>query len=60
MNRAWFIFYGLRLGLPRAATLSTEYGEFFDLMACSDIAAGHADQKSKMKRMSFDDFLALR
>lgn len=60
MNRSWFVYYGLTLGMSRTETLSTPYGEFFDLLACDDISKGKAKPKKKKKKMSFDEFVALR
>ena len=48
--------------MSREATLSTVYGEFHDLLACDYISKGQATQKKakKKKKMSFDEFIALR
>lgn len=56
MNRSWFIFYGLKLGMTRQETLLTRYGEMLDLISCLAISNG-AEEK---RHMSFDEMLALR
>lgn len=60
LNRAWYIFYGLKMGMDRQATLRTIYGEFMDLLACQSIYDGTAKEKKKKKIWSLDQFLALR
>lgn len=60
MNRAWFIFYGLQMGMDRRATLDSIYGEFMDLLACDAISKGYEKQKKPPKKMTMDEFLALR
>ena len=60
MNRSWFIYYGLKLGMDRQATMNTPYGEFMDLLACDAISKGQAKQKKPKKKMTFDEFIALR
>ena len=60
MNRSWAIFYGLSLGMDRQETLDTVYGEFMDLLACQAISKGWSKEKKPMKKMHFDDFIALR
>jgi len=51
---------GLQMGMSREATLATLVGEFWDLMECDAIAHGNAKQKRKMKKMDFNDFMALK
>jgi len=51
---------GLQLGLASQDVMELTQGEFFDLMACDAITKGNAKQKHKMKKMDFDDFMALR
>lgn len=48
--------------MARSDTLNTVYGEFLDLLACDAISQGQATQKKakKKKKMSFDEFIALR
>lgn len=46
--------------MARSDTLNTVYGEFLDLLACDAIAQGQAKQKKPKKKMSFDEFIALR
>lgn len=60
MNRAWFVFYGLQMGMDRLATLGTPYGEFLDLLACQSIYEGKAKLKKKREIWSLDKFLQLR
>lgn len=60
MNRAWFIFYGLQLGMDRQATLSTPYGLFMDLLACQSVFKGEAKLKREKKVWTLDEFLKLR
>jgi len=60
MNRSWFIFYGLKLGMSRADTLNTRYGEYLDLLDCSAIYEGQAVQKKDKQIISLDEFLKLR
>lgn len=60
MNRAWFIYYGLSLGMTKHEALGTPYGEFMDLLACDAITKGQAKQKKPKKKMTFEEFVALR
>lgn len=60
MNRSWFIYYGLSLGMDRKATLETPYGEFMDLLSCDSISKGQARQKKPKKKMTFEEFVALK
>lgn len=46
--------------MDRGETLLTPYGEFFDLLACDDISKGRAKPKRKKKKLSFDEFIALK
>lgn len=58
LNKSWFIFYGLQLGLPREDTLMMRYGEFMDLLACQQIYSGAASVKKT--NWTFDEFIALK
>lgn len=60
MNRSWFIFYGHKLGMSRAETLTTPYGEMMDMMSCMAIFNGSLKQKVKPRAWAFDDAMALR
>lgn len=60
MNRSWFIFYGLKLGMARQETLNCRYGEFLDLLDCLAISEGRATQKKEKRIISLDEFLKLR
>ena len=42
MNLAWYIFYGLKLGLSRNEAINTPFGEMCDLIACYQIDNGLA------------------
>lgn len=57
MNRSWFVFYGLQLGMTRQETLDTPYGEMLDLINCLAIYNGGADEKRKL---TFDEIMNLR
>lgn len=46
--------------MDRTETLSTPYGEFFDLLDCDAISKGQAKPKRKKKKLSFDEFINLR
>ena len=62
LNRSWFIFYGLKMGMARRDVLSTRYGEFMDLMSCWAIFNGTATEKKtpQKKHISFEELLKLR
>ena len=48
------------MGLDRAETLGTRYGEFMDLMACSAIDKGEAKYKRPRIRMKTEEMLKVR
>lgn len=48
------------MGMDRRATLDSIYGEFMDLLACDAISKGYEKQKKPPKKMTMDEFLALR
>ena len=56
-NRAWYIFFGLKLGLTRQETLATDYGEFCDLLSCLSIYNGAARE---VKKWTYDEAINLR
>lgn len=58
MNRAWSVFYGLKLGMTREETMNTLYGEFLDLINCMDIYNGK--KQPKKKKYSFEEIMELR
>lgn len=58
MNLAWFVYYGLRLGLTRGETIVLRIGEMMDLIACDQIYNGIAEPKKE--EMPFDEVLKLR
>ena len=51
---------GLQMGMNGQDVLDMPFGLFMDLLACDSISKGGAKQKTKMKKMSFDDFVSLR
>lgn len=57
MNRSWFIFYGLQLGMTRQEVFDVPYGEMVDLINCLAIYNGGAEEKRKL---TFDEILNLR
>lgn len=58
MNKSWFIYYGLRIGLKKREVLTAPYGEFADLLACYFIDTGRAEPKKK--KLTMEEFLRLR
>lgn len=59
MNRAWFIYYGYKIGMSRQETLRTKFGEFMDLLDCDAITRGDAKYKKPKMRLSEDDLMKL-
>jgi len=46
--------------MTQQETLSTTYGVFMDLLACDAVSKGQAKLKRRKKKISFDEFLAMR
>jgi len=46
--------------MTQQETLSTTYGVFMDLLACDAVSKGQAKLKKGKKKISFDEFLAMR
>lgn len=46
--------------MSRQEVLSMTYGEFMDILSCDAISTGSAKEKRKLKKMDFDEFMALR
>lgn len=57
LNKSWFIFYGLKLGMSKQETMNCPYGLFMDLLTCLSIYEGN--MKPKRLPMSMDEFLKL-
>lgn len=59
MNRPWFEFYSLQLGMSRLEIFDLPYGRTMDLIACLSIFNGGAEQKVK-KKLTYDEAMGLR
>ncbi len=42
MNRAWYLFYGRKLGMSRQEIMATKIGEMRDMISCLAIYEGTA------------------
>ena len=45
MNRAWYLFYGRKLGMSAQEVMDTTYGEMLDMISCLSIYNGGAEEK---------------
>lgn len=59
MNKAWFEFYSLQLGMGRLEIFDLPIGRAMDLIACLSIYNGGSEQKIK-KKYTYDEAMALR
>ena len=57
MNRHWWRFYGLQLGLTIEQVEDMRFGEFSDLLSCQRIASG-VDIPVKRK-LTMEEILAM-
>lgn len=60
MNRSWFIFYGLQIGLSRQEIMTTRVGEMLDLISCLSIYNGGSKLKKERKRMTYEEVMAMK
>ncbi len=58
MSVAWYVWYGLRMGLSREQALTIPFGELCDLIAVEQIKVENAKRK-KTKAEETEEFFAL-